>query len=637
MYKIAPCSIVKQGAIWYYIKIAINYIRGNDLKILDKIHNSNDIKKLTEDELEPLCGELREEIIEGVSVTGGHLASNLGAVELTVALHRVYDTSRDRIVFDVGHQCYAHKIITGRRSEFGTLRQYGGISGFPKPHESSDDAFIAGHASNSVAVALGMARARTLRNEDYDVAAIIGDGAMTGGLAYEGLANVGGSREPIVIILNDNGMSINSNVGGMSELLSKARVRPEYLEFKRAYRETIGLVKPLYDFNHKVKESIKKRILPGNMFDDLGLYYLGPIDGHDVRQLETAIAWARDMRIPVLLHVITVKGKGCSYAENDPSKYHGVGAFDAKTGILKPSGVCFSQVMGEELCSLAENDRNIVAITAAMSGGTGLSDFALKYPYRFFDAGIAEGSAVSMASGMAKQGIIPVFAVYSSFLQRGYDMLIHDAALQNLHIVLCVDRAGIVGSDGETHHGVFDVGYLSTVPGMTILCPSDFDELRKMLRKAVYDIRGPVAVRYPRGGEPPKLDAASHGAAEKAQVTIAAYGTMIYQARLAAQLLKVDGIDADVIKLDCVCPLDPAPVLSSVMKTGRLITAEEVCSAGCVGEKLLAAAASEGILLKSARLINLGNGILPQGTTAELMKDSGIDAAAIAGAAMEML
>jgi 1-deoxy-D-xylulose-5-phosphate synthase len=607
------------------------------LKILDKIHCSNDIKKLRESELEPLCAELRGEIINGVSRTGGHLASNLGAVELTVALHRVYDTSKDRLVFDVGHQCYAHKIITGRRDMFPTLRQHGGLSGFPKPYEADDDSFIAGHASDSVAVALGMARARTMLRENYDVAAVIGDGAMTGGLAYEGLANAGVSGEPIVIILNDNGMSISSNVGGMAEVLSKARVMPEYIEFKRSYRNTVGRIKPLYDFNHRVKESVKKRILPGNMFDDLGLYYLGPIDGHDVRQLETAIAWARDMRIPVLVHVITKKGKGCSYAEDHPSKYHGVGPFDPLTGAVKPSGACFSRVMGEELCRLAQNDTRICAITAAMCDGAGLSDFAENFPDRFFDVGIAEGGAVSMAAGMAKQGVIPVFAVYSSFLQRGYDMLIHDAALQNLHIVFCVDRAGLVGSDGETHHGVFDVGYLSSVPGMTVLCPSSFDELRAMLREAIYDVSGPVAVRYPRGGE--------EGAPERpftpktrarAQVTIVAYGTMIWQAEKAARILDEKGVRAEVVRMRRVCPLESGEALESAIRTGRLLVAEEVCAPGCVGDRLLSAAAQAGVCLKAAKLINLGGGIVPQGTAGELMADCGIDAESIAAAALEM-
>ncbi len=604
------------------------------MKIIDKINSSADVKSLSENELEELSGELREKIINDVSVTGGHLASNLGVVELTVALHRVYDTSKDRLVFDVGHQCYAHKILTGRRDSFPTLRTHGGVSGFPKPYESDDDAFIAGHASNSVSVALGMARARTIMHEDYDVVAVIGDGALTGGLAYEGLANVGGSREPMVVILNDNGMSISRNVGGTAKLLSKARVRPEYLEFKRAYRSTVGLIKPLYEFNHRLKESIKGKILPSTMFDDLGLYYLGPIDGHDIHQLETSIAWARDMRVPVLLHVITTKGKGCEYAERNPSKYHGVGSYDPVSGRLKDGGRCFSDVFGEELSAIADKDERVVAMTAAMCGGTGLTAFATKHPRRFFDVGIAEGHAVSMASGMAKQGLVPVFAVYSSFLQRGYDMLIHDVSLQKLHVVFGVDRAGLVGSDGETHHGVFDVAYLSSVPGMTVLCPADFEELRLMLRTAVNDISGPVAVRYPRGGE---CGVEPYSAKGKPDITIAAYGTMIWQAHKAARALSERGVEAEVVKLDAICPLDCGAVLPSLIKTGRLIVCEDVCAAGCVGERILAAAAQTGICLESARLLNLGGGIVPQGSVAELMSDCGVDDAAITAAALEMM
>ena len=471
------------------------------MSILERINSSNDIKKLPEEELEPLCQELRDYMISSISRTGGHLASNLGAVELTVALHRVYDTSRDRVVFDVGHQSYVHKIITGRRDSFCTLRQHGGLSGFPKPYESEDDAFIAGHASNSVSVALGMARARTLSHADYDVAAIIGDGALSGGLAYEGLANAAASGEPLVVILNDNNMSINENVGGTAHLLESLRVRPGYISFKRWYRDVFTKLPGLYKFNHAIKEWLKKRLLPGNVFSGMGMYYLGPVDGHDIGKLETVIRWARELRKPVLVHVVTKKGKGYKYAEEHPEKFHGVGRFDIETGELHDSGDCFSAKMGESLSRLADGDGRIIGITAAMSSGTGMDVFSAAHPDRFFDVGIAEGHAVSMAGGMAKQGMVPVFAVSSSFLQRGYDMLIHDVALQNLHVVFCVDRAGLVGSDGETHHGVFDVSYLSSVPDMTVLCPASYAELETMLRAAIYDINGSVAIRYPRGGE----------------------------------------------------------------------------------------------------------------------------------------
>lgn len=425
------------------------------MNILNKVNSSNDIKRLNKNELPQLCAELREFIIGNVSKTGGHLASNLGTVELTVALHRVYDSAVDRIVFDVGHQSYAHKIITGRRDAFGTLRCYGGLSGFPKPYEADDDAFIAGHASNSVSVALGMARARTIKGENYSVCAVIGDGALTGGLAYEGLANVGGSSEPIVIILNDNGMSINGNVGGIAKLLSKERVKPGYINFKRWYRQAVSGMDGIYNASHKLKEALKKSILPSNMFDSMGIYYLGPVDGHDVDQLETVIRWAKEMNTPVLVHVISKKGKGCAYAEEHPDKYHGVGRFDPVTGKMSEAKPCFSYVFGNKLTQLAETNHNIVAITAAMCAGTGLTGFSERFPDRFFDVGIAEEHAVSMAAGMAKQGLLPVVAIYSGFLQRAYDMLIHDVSLQDLHVVFCVDRAGLVGIDGETHHGAF--------------------------------------------------------------------------------------------------------------------------------------------------------------------------------------
>ena len=458
------------------------------MSILEKINSSADIKALSRAELPALCEELRRFEIESVARTGGHLASNLGTVELTVALHRVYDTRKDRLIFDVGHQSYTHKIITGRRDQFGTLRQRGGISGFPKPNEAPDDAFIAGHASTSVSAALGMARARTLQGADYDVVAVIGDGALTGGLSYEGLCNAAASGEPLVIILNDNNMSISENVGGMARLLQTQRLKPGYTSFKKWFRNVSSRTRWIYDLTHRVKEWLKSRILPSNVFSDLGLHYLGPVDGHNLVQLENAIRLARDLRKPVLLHVLTVKGKGCPYAEAHPDKYHGVGPFDPVTGEVASAGVGFSDKLGEYLCEFAEQDRRIVAITAAMAGGTGTECFAAKYPERFFDVGIAEGHAVTMAAGMAKQGLVPVFAVYSSFLQRGFDMLIHDAALMGLHIVFCVDRAGLVGSDGETHQGLFDISYLGAVPGMAVLCPASFAELREMLRFAKLEI-----------------------------------------------------------------------------------------------------------------------------------------------------
>lgn len=610
------------------------------MSILERINSSNDIKKLPEEELEPLCQELRDYMISSISRTGGHLASNLGAVELTVALHRVYDTSRDRVVFDVGHQSYVHKIITGRRDSFGTLRQHGGLSGFPKPYESEDDAFIAGHASNSVSVALGMARARTLSHADYDVAAIIGDGALSGGLAYEGLANAAASGEPLVVILNDNNMSINENVGGTAHLLESLRVRPGYISFKRWYRDVFTKLPGLYKFNHAIKEWLKKRLLPGNVFSGMGMYYLGPVDGHDIGKLETVIRWARELRKPVLVHVVTKKGKGYKYAEEHPEKFHGVGRFDIETGELHDSGDCFSARMGEYLSRLADGDVRIVGITAAMSSGTGMDVFSAAHPDRFFDVGIAEGHAVSMAGGMAKQGMVPVFAVYSSFLQRGYDMLIHDVALQNLHVVFCVDRAGLVGSDGETHHGVFDVSYLSSVPDMTVLCPASYAELETMLRAAIYDINGSVAIRYPRGGEG-KYTACNTAPEtllrEGRDVTLVCYGIMTNEVLDAAERLAAEGISAEVIKLSMIKPPDFDLVMRSLRKTGKLLISEDVCEAGCVGSRILEEAAFNETHVRAAKLLNLGEGIVPHGTVAELLHDFGLDADGIVSAAMEMM
>lgn len=610
------------------------------MSILERINSSNDIKKLPEEELEPLCQELRDYMISSISRTGGHLASNLGAVELTVALHRVYDTSRDRVVFDVGHQSYVHKIITGRRDSFCTLRQHGGLSGFPKPYESEDDAFIAGHASNSVSVALGMARARTLSHADYDVATIIGDGALSGGLAYEGLANAAASGEPLVVILNDNNMSINENVGGTAHLLESLRVRPGYISFKRWYRDVFTKLPGLYKFNHAIKEWLKKRLLPGNVFSGMGMYYLGPVDGHDIGKLETVIRWARELRKPVLVHVVTKKGKGYKYAEEHPEKFHGVGRFDIETGELHDSGDCFSAKMGESLSRLADNDGRIIGITAAMSSGTGMDVFSAAHPDRFFDVGIAEGHAVSMAGGMAKQGMVPVFAVYSSFLQRGYDMLIHDVALQNLHVVFCVDRAGLVGSDGETHHGVFDVSYLSSVPDMTVLCPASYAELETMLRAAIYDINGSVAIRYPRGGEG-KYTACNTAPEtllrEGRDVTLVCYGIMTNEVLDAEERLAAEGISAEVIKLSMIKPPDFDLVMRSLRKTGKLLISEDVCEAGCVGSRILEEAAINEIHVRAAKLLNLGEGIVPHGTVAELLHDFGLDADGIVSAAMEMM
>ena len=437
-----------------------------------------DIKSITDYEAEALCTRIRAGLIDSVSKTGGHLASNLGAVEITVALHRVFDFTRDRLVFDVGHQCYTHKILTGRADQMSSLRTFGGMSGFPKPVESCCDAFIAGHASNSVSVATGMARGRTLLGEDYYVIALIGDGALTGGLAYEGLSDAGNSGERMLVILNDNGMSITKNVGGIADHLARQRLKPQYLRFKKGYRKVTSTVpggKTLYRITHKIKKAVKETLLPCSFFEDMGFTYLGPVDGHDVKRLTGLLRYAKDIEGPVLLHVRTVKGNGYTPAERNPDQFHGVGRFCVQTGEpLSAGSPNFSSAFGSALCGLAEDDRRICAITAAMRDGSGLGDFSRRFPTRYFDVGIAEGHATAMAAGMAKQGLVPVFAVYSTFLQRSYDMLIHDVAIQGLHVVFAVDRAGLVGEDGETHHGVLDVACLDAVPGMTVLCPSSF-------------------------------------------------------------------------------------------------------------------------------------------------------------------
>lgn len=609
------------------------------MSVLEKVNSSADIKKLDHTELYDLCEEIRAFLIESLSKTGGHLASNLGTVELTVALHRVYDSSRDRIVFDVGHQCYTHKIITGRKNEFSTLRQHGGLSGFPKPYESVDDAFVAGHSSTSISVATGMAKARTLMGEDYDVVAIIGDGAMTGGLAYEGLEDASSDGEPMVIILNDNNMSISPNVGGMHHHLSSLRYRVGYINFKRIYRHIFRNLPRLYRFNHKVKEWLKSWLLTGNTFVEMGFEYIGPVDGHNVAAVESALRLAKDIREPVIVHVVTEKGKGCSFAQDHPDKYHGVGPYDPLTGALRASVDSFSDKFGQYICEFAERDSRVVAITAAMCDGTGLNAFHNMFPERFIDIGIAESHATAMAAGMAKQGMLPVFAVYSSFLQRAYDMLIHDVSLQNLHVVFGVDRAGLVGNDGETHHGVFDVAYLGSVPGMTVFCPASFAELHDMFEKALFSMDGPVAIRYPRGGEGIYKDCHVENEAviaEGSDVTIVAYGVMINEAIKAREILSEAGISAEIIKLGRMKPDDFDITIRSLNKTGRLVVSEDVCSFGCVGNRILAAVSEKNAELCGHRLLNLGEGLVPQGTVAELLRDTGLDAQGIAEAAKEI-
>ncbi len=598
----------------------------------------NNLHLITDAEAEALCARLRQRLVEVVSQRGGHLASNLGAVELTVALHRVFAPERDRIVFDVGHQCYCHKMLTGRDGAMDTLRTFGGVSGFPKPGESVCDAFTVGHASTAVSAAVGMARARTIMGKDYHVIALLGDGALTGGLAYEGLSDAGDSGEPLLVILNDNGMSITQSVGGVAEHLARQRLKPQYLSFKKGYRrvmQSFSLGRRIYKVTHKVKTAVKETLLPCSLFEDMGFTYLGPVDGHDVKGLTRLMLYAKELDGPVLLHVRTVKGKGYAPAERSPDQFHGVGKFDPATGkALSAGGENFSSVFGEALCGLAEKDPRLCAVTAAMQPGTGLDGFARRFRARFFDVGIAEGHAVTMCAGMAKQGMIPVFAVYSTFLQRSYDMLLHDVALQNLHVVFCVDRAGLVGEDGETHHGVFDVGFLDTIPGITVLAPTSFAELRTMLDYAVHEVKGPVAVRYPRGGE---------GTYQKPwdgqpvtllrsgkDVTLAGYGIQINALLEAAERLERDHISAEVIKLNTITPVPSYDIFQSVEKTGSLWFYEEAMEYNCVGRRLAADMAVGGVRARYIALRNLGSRIPPQGTVEELRRMNNLDAGSIA-------
>lgn len=592
------------------------------------------------EELDALAAEIRTFLLRNVSETGGHLASNLGAVELTLAIHNVFDTERDRLIFDVGHQSYVHKILTGRMEQFSTLRSYGGLAGFPKPSESIHDAFTAGHASSAVSTALGIARARTLSHEDYHVIAVVGDGAMTGGLFYEGMNDAGASHEPLIVILNDNGMSISKNVGGISRHLSLLRLKPGYFGLKKYYRRLTKKLpggRMLYHFTHKVKARLRRSLIGTTIFEEMGFLYLGPVDGHDIAKMSYLLARAKEERCPVLLHVITTKGKGYQPAEETPSEYHGVSRFDPDTGLCQGGSTSFSGVFGETLTGLAAEDPHICAITAGMRSGTGLDGFAMDYPSRFFDVGIAEGHAVSMAAGLAKQGMIPIFAVYSTFLQRAYDMILQDIALQQLHVVLCVDRAGLVGADGETHHGVFDVGYLRQVPGMTIFAPANYLELEQMLREAVLELDGPVAVRYPRGKE------GSYRTASRQQLirdgsdlTLVAYGTTVNDVLEAADRLEGRGVHTAVIKLRTLKPLQTEELFASVRKTGRMIVIEEQNEPGCICEALSALLSEDGISA-AVQAVNLGDRYTTHGSTERLRQETGLDAEGIFQTALEGL
>ena len=617
------------------------------MDLLQKINCHEDLLTLSDEEKIQLCHEIRQFLISSVSQTGGHLAGNLGAVELSVAIETVFDTRRDRLVFDVGHQSYVHKILTGRREDFAHLRQYGGISGFPKPSESDTDAFVAGHASSSVSIALGMARARTMLGENYDVVALIGDGAVTGGMAYEGMNNAAVSREPMVIILNDNEMSIGKNVGGMSRHLSRLRSSENYLEAKRAYRRFMKKIpggKVIYDWSSRVKNRIKRFLLPSTIFENMGFTYLGPADGHDLPGLISLLTAAKELREPVLVHVVTKKGYGYPFAEEDPAKFHGIGKFNPDTGKkLGPKTRTFSDSFGDAVVDLAHNDRRVCAITAAMPGGTGLLKLMRQNGERLFDVGIAEEHAISMAGGLAKQGMIPIVALYSTFLQRGYDQIMQDICMLRLHVILAVDRAGLVGDDGPTHHGVFDVGFLRQMPGMLLLNPVSFAEQQDMLRWAVSEYDGPVAIRYPRGSEGSYTASDWKGLEtgvvthrQGKDVTFVTYGVILDNVLEAAKLLSRQGIEATVLRLVNLTDLHEEQILELAPKDRPVIVVEEAATGSGIHEAL-----AYGLMqvCPGCRVSgrDLGKDFITHGNVKKLYEICGLDATSLAAYAKEVV
>ena len=617
------------------------------MSILQNIRSHEDLLRLSDGERAQLCGEIREFLIENISKTGGHLAGNLGVVELTVALETVFNTEKDRLVFDVGHQSYVHKMLTGRQADFAHLRQFGGISGFPKPSESQTDAFVAGHASSSVSIAMGMARARTLLGEDYEVVAVLGDGAATGGMAYEGLNDAAASREPITIILNDNEMSIGKNVGGMSNHLSKLRSSRNYLEAKRAYRNFIKRLpggETIYSLTSRAKNRLKRFLLPGTIFENMGFTYLGPVDGHDLPSLISLLNAAKELREPVLVHVVTQKGRGYRFAEEDPAKFHGIGKFDPETGKKLGEKVkTYSDSFGETMVELAQKNPRVCTITAAMPGGTGLLRFMSRFPERLFDVGIAEEHAVSMAGGLAKQGMIPVVAIYSTFLQRAYDQILQDVSMLDLHVVFAVDRAGLVGDDGPTHHGVFDVGFLRQVPNMRILNPASLAEQQEMLRWAVEENTHPVAIRYPRGTEGVYRESrwtdlehtvTSHRSGS--DITLITYGSLLENVLDAAQLLSREGIEATVLRLLSVSHFSGEEISGLMSQNHRLLVVEETCTGSGIREALAWELEKHLDDLKVDGL-DLGPDFVPHGNQSKLYEYCAVDAASIARKAKELL
>lgn len=616
--------------------------------ILDKINSPQDVKELDKADLIRLGVEIREFLLQSISKTGGHLASNLGVVELTIALHRVFNSPEDKIVWDVGHQAYVHKLLTGRKDGFENLRNYGGMSGFPKRCESTHDCFETGHSSTSISAAVGMAKARDLMGKDNSVIAVIGDGALTGGMAFEAMNHAGHSDLDLTVILNDNEMSISQNTGALSKQLRKLRMTPAYSNIKGETRSALSSIphvgKPLTKSITKFKAGLKVMLVNGMLFEGLGYHYYGPIDGHNLDELTNALEMSKSVEGPKLIHVITKKGRGYLPAEKHPENYHGVGAFDLKTGV-KPGGKnTFSAIFGKTMVRLAGENENVVAISAAMPDGTGLGTFKETYPKRFIDVGIAEQHAVTMAAGMATQGVKPVFAVYSTFLQRGYDQILHDVCLQNLPVVFAIDRAGLVGKDGETHHGVFDLSYLTHMPNMTVLAPKDGPELERMLEYAVCEHDGPIAIRYPRGNAyeiERRLESASVGQQESClapehlvsgqDVLLFAVGNMAQTALEAAEYLEKNNISTEVVNVKCVFPLQEDALLKIVEKhpSHLVVTLEDNVIEGGFGNRLAAWLGTKGIR-KDVQCLGIPSKFVEHGAVDDLRRTLGLDPNGIA-------
>ncbi|HHV73728.1 MAG TPA: 1-deoxy-D-xylulose-5-phosphate synthase [Thermoanaerobacterium sp.] len=615
--------------------------------MLEKISTPNDIKKCSLIELEELSSEIRSFLINHISKTGGHLASNLGVVELTIALHYVFESPKDKIIWDVGHQSYVHKILTGRRDLFDTLRKFGGLSGFPKRNESVHDIFETGHSSTSISAALGIAKARDLNNEKYSVISVIGDGALTGGMAFEALNDAGRSKTNLIVILNHNEMSISKNVGSLSLYLSRLRTDPSYFRLKKDLENILNIIPPIGKSIHKsiekIKDSIKQLVVPGMFFEEMGFTYLGPIDGHDLDSLIDVLKRAKKMNGPILIHVITKKGKGYVFAEDSPDKFHSAGIFDIGTGEFKKNADTYSDVFGKTLTHLAENNKKIVAITAAMPDGTGLNYFAEKFPNRFYDVGIAEQHAATFAAGMAVNGYKPYFAVYSTFLQRAFDQVIHDICIQNLPVVLAVDRAGLVGEDGETHQGVFDISYLRMIPNMTVMAPKDADELVEMTKLSSL-IKGPCAIRYPKGrvenydinkepnftlGEAEVVNVGSN-------VAIFALGRMVKIALSASLRLKNNSINPYIVNLRFAKPLDINTIITISKKVDYIFTLEDNVLIGGVGSAILELL-NENNIRKNFYRFGFPDKFIEHGDVESLFKKYGLDSDSVAEKIIELV